>query len=411
MKLLIGRLFSNAGDSLYAIASMWLVQELTHSTFYTGLVGFLTLFPQALTFLIGPLVDKLNLKKILVYTQLFQSILISIIPIAYYGDFLSVTLVLIIMPVVSFTNQFFYPTQNVVLPYMVSKDNLVHANSLFTFTYQGTDLTLKAVGGVLIGMFGAISIYIIDSIAFLITALLLLTIKIPERSIQKSAKSSFKVEVKHYFLLLKEGFAFVIKSVLIWLFVISSLGNLIIGMVFAILPSFADRFSGPETYGFILASMSSGLLIGALAASWLSKYPMGLLTVFLFFIGGTSWIISGFIKDSVLVIILFGIAWVPMGATNILLFTFIQSNVPELMIGRVVSLITSISMSLMPLGAFLGGIIGEIQSSQFVYTISGTSLLIISLYCLFHPTIRKIPKISNIQPERYGLNNVLKENG
>ena len=35
-----GRLLTNLGDSLYFIITMWLVFDLTHSEFYTGLAGF-----------------------------------------------------------------------------------------------------------------------------------------------------------------------------------------------------------------------------------------------------------------------------------------------------------------------------------------------------------------------------------
>jgi len=404
IKLLIGRLVSNMGDSLYAIAAMWLVQEMTNSTFYTGLVGFLTLFPQTMQFLVGPIIDKdkARLKKILISTQLLQTILIGIIPILYYLDYLNLIHVLIIMPIVSMINQFFYPAQNVALTHLLKKEELVHGNTLFTISYHGVDLVFKSIGGILIGIIGAVSLYVIDSIIFTLAMLLFLTIKIPYEKNKETKKNILK-ETQEYFVLLKEGFTLIFKSVLKWLFLISSFGNLIIGMVFSILPSFANRFTGPETYGFMLSAMSVGLLIGVFSASFLSRYSIGILTVILFSLGGVSWLISGFVNNEILVVLLFGFAWIPMGATNILLFTFIQSTVSKNMVGRVLTLITSVSVSLMPLGSMLGGILGVLKGGLVVYTISGSSLIIIAGYCLLHPTIRSIPKIKEINPEKYGL--------
>ncbi|PGC46208.1 MFS transporter, partial [Bacillus wiedmannii] len=94
------------GDSLYFIAATWLAYDLGGSIFYSGLAGFLTLLPEMFAFLIGPIIDRSNLKKILVITSLMQFILILIIPILYISDLLTVTGVLIIMPLVSLFNLF-----------------------------------------------------------------------------------------------------------------------------------------------------------------------------------------------------------------------------------------------------------------------------------------------------------------
>ena len=53
-RLFAGRLVTNAGDSLYAVAAMWLVYDLTGSTAYTGLAGALTMGPQLLQGVPGP---------------------------------------------------------------------------------------------------------------------------------------------------------------------------------------------------------------------------------------------------------------------------------------------------------------------------------------------------------------------
>ncbi len=71
-RLLAGRLLDNIGDSVYFVAAMWLVWELSGEEFFTGLAGFLVLEPSGLRFLFGPLVDRWDLRRILVRTQLVQ---------------------------------------------------------------------------------------------------------------------------------------------------------------------------------------------------------------------------------------------------------------------------------------------------------------------------------------------------
>lgn len=55
LRLFAGRLVTNAGDSLAAVATMWLVHELSGSRALTGLAGALTLAPNTIQFLFGPL--------------------------------------------------------------------------------------------------------------------------------------------------------------------------------------------------------------------------------------------------------------------------------------------------------------------------------------------------------------------
>src|SRR5690625_929068 len=97
--VLIGRVVTNIGDSLYYVTIMWLVYKLGGNAFYTGLAGFLTLLPASLQFITGPFVDQWQVKKTLIVTQLLQTLLIFLIPITYYFDLLTVQLVLIIMPI------------------------------------------------------------------------------------------------------------------------------------------------------------------------------------------------------------------------------------------------------------------------------------------------------------------------
>ena len=85
--MFLGRIVTNIGDTLYAVAAMWLVFELGGSTFYTGLAGFLTIIPRFVQFFAGPLIDRISIRPLLIVTQIIQSIMLLIIPIAYFFDF------------------------------------------------------------------------------------------------------------------------------------------------------------------------------------------------------------------------------------------------------------------------------------------------------------------------------------
>ncbi|ADH07720.1 MFS transporter [Bacillus thuringiensis] len=394
--LFLGRIFTNIGDSLYYVAAMWLIYKLSGNPFYSGLAGFLTLLPSALQFLTGPFVDRWSIKHTLVITQVLQCILILIIPITHYFDLLTVHLLLIIMPIVAFIEQFAYPAQSKALPLLLHKTQLLKGNSLFSFAYQGIDLICTTLSGILVALFGAITLYVIDSFTFAITALLFFSLKIP-----KQTETGTSLSTKQYFSDLKEGFSIVFRSLMGVFLIGSVVANFSIGMTMAILPSFADSLGGVKSYGFFLAAISAGSLIGALFSSWVGKRNVGRVSIIGFATGATFWFLSTIVPFQWLSILLFGLAWIPIGATNILFATISQIVIPNQYIGRINSVMRSMSTIAMPIGSLIGGYTANVFSSQLIFALASIGILFISLVWLLHPKLRALPKADEITADTF----------
>ncbi|WP_342714933.1 MFS transporter [Bacillus paramycoides] len=396
--LFLGRIFTNIGDSLYYVAAMWLVYKLSGNPFYSGLAGFLTLLPSALQFLTGPFVDRWSIKNTLVITQVLQCILILIIPITHYFDLLTVQLLLIIMPIVAFIEQFAYPAQSKALPLLLHKTQLLKGNSLFSFAYQGIDLICTMLSGILVALFGAITLYVIDSFTFAITALLFFSLKMP-----KQAETNTSLSTKQYFSDLKEGFSIVFRSLMGVFLIGTVVANFSIGMTMAILPSFADSLGGVKSYGFFLAAISAGSLIGALFSSWVGKRNVGRVSIISFTTGAIFWFLSTIVPFQWLSIFLFGLAWIPIGATNILFATISQMVIPNQYIGRINSVMRSMGTIAMPFGSLIGGYAANVFSSQLIFALASIGILFISLVWLLHPKLRALPKADEITADTFGV--------
>ncbi|KXY61329.1 MFS transporter [Bacillus cereus] len=396
--LFLGRIFTNIGDSLYYVAAMWLVYKLSGNPFYSGLAGFLTLLPSALQFLTGPFVDRWPIKNTLVITQVLQCILILIIPITHYFDLLTVQLLLIIMPIVAFIEQFAYPAQSKALPLLLHKTQLLKGNSLFSFAYQGIDLICTTLSGILVALFGAITLYVIDSFTFAITALLFFSLKMPQQT-----ETGTSLSTKQYFSDLKEGFSIVFRSLMSVFLIGSVVANFSIGMTMAILPSFADSLGGVKSYGFFLAAISAGSLIGALFSSWVGKRNVGRASIISFATGAIFWFLSTVVPFQWLSIFLFGLAWVPIGATNILFATISHILIPNRYIGRINSVMRSMGTIAMPFGSLIGGYAANVFSSQLIFALASIGILFISLVWLLHPKLRALPKADEITADTFGV--------
>ncbi|MFD2679432.1 MFS transporter [Bacillus seohaeanensis] len=404
LMLFLGRLVTNIGDSIYYVATMWLVYDLGKSAFYTGLAGFLVLLPKALQFLTGPFIDKWRIKRTLVITQLLQCILILIIPIAYLYDVLTVQTILIVMPIIAFIEEFAYPTQTKALPLILKKEELIKGNSLFAFAYQGVDIIFNASAGILVAVVGATTLYLVDSVTFAIAALFFGLLKISGEQINKTKeKVSLKRAVGDYFGNLSEGFSIVFKS-LLWAFLIGSfIANFGIGIAMAILPAFSASIGGVEMYGILLTALSAGSLIGALLGSIVGKYRVGLLAIICFTLGAGCWMIAAIVASPILTPILFGLAWIPIGAVNVLFSGISQSIIPNHILGRVNSVMYSMSIIAMPIGSLLGGYFATRISSQALFTYTGAGVLFIAIVWFLHPQLRKLPSAGKIGRESFNL--------
>ncbi|SDD07649.1 Transmembrane secretion effector [Terribacillus halophilus] len=401
--LFSGRIVTNIGDSIYFIAAMWLVYDLSGSAFYSGLAGALTQIPNILQFLIGPLIDRWPIRATLLWTQALQAVLILLIPLAAWLDFLSVTLVLIIMPILTSINAFAYPTETKALPLVLKKEELPAGNALFSLAYQGVDLIFNAIAGVMIAVFGATLLFIIDSFTFCIAFLLFSFLRIPHQKVQTDMSGTARSAINSYITELKEGLKILFTTILAAALFGAVLCNLAIGAAMAVMPAFADERQGAAVYGLYLAAMSCGALIGALLAASFSKLPIGKATILTMFLASAIWAAAAFVPWTWMSVILFGLAWVPVGCINVTFATMLQTLLPVSLIGRVTSATASFSTIATPIGSLTGGYAATLLPVSWVFCAAGVGLALLSISWLLYPKLRKLGPLASLSPELLGF--------
>lgn len=413
LRLFSGRLITNAGDSAYLIAAMWLIYELTGSAFYTGLAGFLVRGPNAVRFLVGPLVDRWKPRPILVVTQLVEGVLILVVPIAAALGRLSVGLLLVVLPVVSLIDQIVSPTEKAVLPQIVDDEQLVRANSLISFAENGTDVAFNAASGVLIAAVGASALFVLDAATFFVAGALFVGVTIPEKASSGSGTESPSESASepasesgaesNYFDEMRTGFGYVRGSIILVLAVGAMAINFGIGATIAILPKFADTFGGSEVYGFLMAAITAGGFIGAGAATLVEDQPYGRVAVATFLSAGIAFSLATAVSGAILTAVLVFVTFVPIGVFNVLFFSLVQSAVRDDLLGRVSSIASSLNVVTFPIGSLVGGFLAEQFSLNAVLYMFAGSLVALGLYCLVHPRIRSLPAIAEADERTLGL--------
>jgi MFS family permease len=403
--MFFGRFVTNLGDSLYFVAAMWLVFDLTNDPLFSGIAAALILVPQSFQFLVGPLVDKWPLRKIMVHTQLIQFLLVLTIPLAHYVNILNVWLVITVMVLAVTVEQFVYPAHYAAMPKILKKDELVSGNSLLTFSQQGSDFILTGLSGLIIIYIGAVNIYLIDSITFLLAAFLFNKVKLNEETTPQPQGTneafSLKNNLQSYKSELSEGFKLIKDSFIPKILIPILIANFLFGMLNAILPAYSNFRGGEAFYGYFLAAMAVGMLLGSLVAPKVEQYSFGKIMMTSFFLLSGFWFISGWIGNSILSVIFFGVAVIPLGVTNVLIFSLFQTIIPEDILGRAESIISSITSLSLPIGAFLGGYLASILGPSAIFTGASLSGLFLLIYWLVSRDLREMPVLSKMKPEDY----------
>lgn len=396
-RLYAGHAVSKVGDELYFVAATWLVYALTGSTLYTGVAAFLARFPAAFGFLIGPVVDRAPLRRLLVGAELAQGGVVLAVPVAAALGHLDVPVVLAVVAAVATLERASGPAQNAAIPRLVADRNLVRANSIASSVDEAIGALSQAAAGALIALVGAVTLFAANAATFLASAVLFAATAIPP-----TERSGTVPDAGDYLADVREGVGIVRGSVVGHMVVGAALASAFVGMTSAVLPAYADTFGGAGTYGLLVAAMTVGSTCGAVVASAIEGVPFGRVTATGFTIAACCWLAAIAAGRLPATLLLFGLAFVPVGAYNVLVRASLQSGVPETMLGRVTSTAGSVTAVVGPVGMLLGGSLGEVIGSETVIVASAVGFALIAGYWASIPALRRFPAVADVDPGSFG---------
>lgn len=385
------------GSGIYSVAGMLLVLNLSGSVLYSGFAFFAITSASALSFLIAPLANYMKYKNGLVYSNLIKAIILFTIPLLHYTIGLNVWYVIILLFITALFTQYTYPIESTILPIIVGKDNVIEANSYLQTIREAMDIAFIAGAGIIITFIGTIPAISITAVCLVLVTIsyAFFNFQQPEASREKS--QSIGSAVNFYFIDLRAGFDYIRNSLVPKM--IFSLVFINIAMVIMTinLPAFSlIKGNGLEAaYGFYLASMSLGTMIGTVISPKLRQIDFGRLIIITFIGTGLLWIGASTLPLLVSMV-LFCIGSISIGVLNTLVFSSIQKQVETAYIGRVITVLTSAAALGMPVGSLIGGVLGETFVPEIPVMICGISMIIFSIFWLCSSVLRRLPNIDRV---------------
>lgn len=377
---MFGQTVSNIGSSFTLFALPLLVFNLTGSALNLALITAAEYVPLLLFGLvIGAWVDRVDRKRLMIFTDIMQALVISSIPLLAALDLLVVWWIYVVGFASSTLWICFNTAEFAAVPSLVNKEDLATANGRLQASYAAATVAGPLLAGLLVALFPVHTVLLVDALSFLVSVLAVSLIRttFSADATEQQRTEGFRREVF-------EGLRYVLghpilRNTCLMLALIGCVGF----TIYAQLVLFAkERLEASDTQvGVLYAAGSVGMIVLALAAGPLrrrlsfSKVMLGTLMlqgVLIVLLASTRWYWAA--------VLLWAAMWGLVVLLDINSNSLWQTIVPNRLLGRVQSVINVLSWSAIPLGTLIGGVaIEQTQNIALVYGAIGVMIFLAAL--------------------------------
>jgi MFS family permease len=383
---------SGIGTWLAVIALQVDIVDRTHSGPWVAALLVASILPSvAFGLVLGPLVDRLSRKALMIGSDLARLAVFVALPFAG-----SATVVVALALVAGVAAAFFRPAVLAGLPNMVEEDRVADANSSLQLSEWAATAGGPLVGGALVAASGPELAYWLNAATFLLSTLLVA--RIPGRLLQSEQSLS-----RGHWHDLREGFRTVrasraLVTVLVaWSIAMLASGGVNVAEIFLARESYG---AGDFGFGLLWAASGVGLVVGSLVTpGWIDRhglsvvYPISLV-VFAFGIAVAAVAPNVWVGAAGMVV-----AGGGNGAAVIANITFVQHAAPDRLRGRAFTLLMSATYGVL-LIAFLGaGPLTDAVGARWVYGLSA-ALVAVAAVAAVALGRRAAPAASAVEPAR-----------
>jgi MFS family permease len=359
-RLFLATLASGAGTWLALVALEVDVWVRTQSSSWVAALLIADLLPTFLIgILVGPLVDRLSRRRLMVGADLARFAVFVLLPFTT-----NATQVVVLAALAGIATGFFRPAVYAGLPNLVQEDDLAHGNSLLQAVDNLTWALGSVVGGALVATSGVDAAYWINAFTFLISAIFLYGI--PQRLLQATQAAS-----RGHWADLRDGFSLTFRSkalltvLIAWNVAMFSNAAVNVAEPRLVFKAFdAGRFG----FGLMMGCSGVGLAVGAyLAGQWIERrglanvygVSLGLMAVGigLAAMAPTVWVAAACVV----------ISGAGNGSAVVCNALLVQRGAPDALRGRAFAVLMSSNVAFLVLGMIVAGRLTDMVGPRWVW--------------------------------------------
>ena len=388
MKIMIAALINRFGDSIDAIASTWIVYEITGNAAWSAIIYGVNKLPSIIiTPLAGAWVEGQKKKTIMIVTDLIRAVCVAFVATGYLFGFLQAWMLLVTTLTISTVEAFRGPASAALTPKVLEKEYYEYGISLSTTLSSMVELIGTAVAAAIIAVIGTSGAIYVDMTTFLLSALIIVFVNTKEQGLVKQ-----KFDRKAYVKDLADGFSYVKKDTMIRIFLLLAV---FLNAILVPLNSLQAPLAG-DILSILGISITVGMLLGSVT------YPM----VQRIIPGKGLWIASGLgialfyimlpvcrplYTSRILVCAFTAVFSFILGYTvalvNSHLSVFAVKRIRTDYLARISGITTAAGAASMPVASFLVSIVVAYVDTSAIFITSGVLALIVTVCMFFSRTL------------------------
>lgn len=403
VKLWTAQTVSQFGDEITGLAlPLVAVITLQASPLQIGILGTFQFLPFILlTIPAGVWVDRMRRRPILIGADIGRALLLSSIPVAFVGGWLSMEQLYVVGFLVGCLEVFFDVAYQSYLPSVVERDQLIEGNAKLELSVSASSVIGPGVAGFLVEVFRAPFAILFDALSYLGAVVMILFIRRPETVAEPAAgtaaeRPSMRTEAA-------EGLRYVLghrylRNIAACTGTLNLFGN--IGGVILLLYIVRELGISAGTVGIVFAIANLGVLLGALSAERLARWiGVGPTIVWSAFVSAFALlpVVLAPPDNAVPFLVLSGI----IGASTAVIYNVNQVSLrqaitPERMQGRMNATMRFIVWGTIPIGSIAGGILAEAIGLRTTILVSviGSFLGFVPVFFSQVRSLQRIPDAS-----------------
>ena len=382
-----GNLVSNIGSWMQNVAQGWLVLQLTNSPFWLGMVGFAQQIPALVFSLFGGVIaDRSSRRTMLLCTQTGMMVLALSLAIPTQFRVIKVHEIIVIAFLAGIIISLNAPTYASAIRDLVPHEDTLNAIALNSIQYNSSRVLGPSLAGFTIAGLGMAACFYLNALSYVPLLFVIARVAFPPR--ETRVESNWKEEMA-------EGLRYVrahrdILTLISIVALISMFGLPYIVMM----PAFARDVLhiGAKGLGYLEGAAGFGALLGGIQLAHMKSHerrgPVVLIAALVFF---AAILLFCFSRIPLLSMLLLGVVGGAMMSSVATINSLIQTNVPDSIRGRVLSMHTMSYLGFTPFGSLLVGTLAERFSTPAGLAISsGFAFLLVAIIALSTPSIRRL---------------------
>jgi DHA3 family macrolide efflux protein-like MFS transporter len=387
-----GESVSLVGSWLVQFALVWWLTIETRSATVLAVAMIATILPQVV---VGPfagaLVDRWNRKKVMIFADLGVALSTLVLVVLFWQGLVEVWNVIVILLAGSVASAFQRPAFLSTMSLMVPKEHLARINGVTQAIFGIGNIGAPIFGAILLALVPMYAVLSVDLVTAAIAISAVLVTRIPQPTRADIGATSVTGDVRA-----------ALRFVRSWpgamtLFVAAMALNFLFAPTDALLPILTiEHYGGgaPEFAAF-QASLGIGMILGGIALGIWGGFRNKMVTVAVgLAVTGPALASPGLMPSGLFVGALGGIFAVGffLSMVNATIMAIMQTVIPPEMQGRVLGLLGSASMAMMPLGLAVAGPAADMFGAQLWFVIAGAGTLLMGLISFAMPNVMSLEK-------------------